>query len=120
MLKLVRKKKRIEDRDEIYPSANAAFRAAKRYSKIPVSKQPTEVIKKNTARWKEERLDDRNIKLYIFEKIRNLFGTPEEAGIRIRQDKEAIYAENAGKQGPHFNIIANLFGKIKKHFFYKK
>ena len=48
-----------------------------------------------------------------------MFGKPDNPEVKIRQDEKAVYPEKYGNQDQHFNVIENLFEKIKKHYFYK-
>ncbi len=52
--------------EKIYPSRSAAFRAAKRDAKIPMGQQSSDVIKANIDIGATFGLDERNVRLYIF------------------------------------------------------
>ncbi|GJL61328.1 MAG: hypothetical protein NPIRA03_41850 [Nitrospirales bacterium] len=110
-------KKTKNQEDEVYETRKQAFRASKRDNKIPISMQPNEVVKPNTERGNQERLDDRNRRLYIFRLIESLFGE-KGRDIHIREDKEVKYPENKGNQLDHFN--AGEPPRLKKHYYYKK
>ncbi|MEZ4942254.1 MAG: hypothetical protein R3D58_15355 [Saprospiraceae bacterium] len=86
---------------KIYPSRRAAFRAAKRDANIPMSQHPEEVIYPQSSKGREYSLDDRNVRLYIF----NLGIGAVAIEYHIREDKEAFYGDEEGKgnQPPHFN-----------------
>jgi len=86
---------------KIYPSRRAAFRAAKRDANIPMSKQPEAVIYPQTSKGQEYSLDDRNVRLYIF----NLIIGVVAIEYHIREDKKAFYGDKDGRgnQPPHFN-----------------
>jgi len=100
----------------IYESRRAALRAAKRDNNIPVATPPKEVVTPNTPeRWKDEGLDYRNRRLYIFEFLLNLL----TFRFHIREDKEAIYPDDKGNQPAHFNA-GEPPEKLKKHYYFKK
>lgn len=102
---------------KIYPSRRAAFRAAKRDNGIPVTKNPDEVIIPETDLGEAYDLDDRNVRLYIFD----IFVGAVVVQYHIREDKEAFYGgiKREGDQGPHFNS-GSRGTKLKKHHYWKK
>ena len=102
---------------KIYPSRRAAFRAAKRDAKIPMAEQPRGVVRPNSPEGKEYQLDDRNVRLYIF----NLGIGAIAYEYHIREDKEAFYEdkEPKGHQLPHFNS-GEPPKKLKGHHYWKK
>jgi hypothetical protein len=106
---------------KLYISRRAAFRAAKRDNKIPVSLNPEKVIYPNTAEGNEvqpEKLDfEKNIRLYKFRVL--IFTVTFE--ISVREDKEAFYGETnqIGDQLPHFNS-GETNKKLPKHHYFRK
>jgi len=101
----------------IYPSRRAAFRAAKRDGRIPVAQQPDEVIMPDTPEGEEMGLDERNVRLYVF----NIIVGAVAFEYHIREDKEAFYGtENTeGDQLPHFNS-GESGRKLKGHHYWLK
>lgn len=96
---------------DVFPSRSAAFREAKRAYKIPVSVQPTQVVRPGTPEGKRLGLDPRNVRLYKFDDI---YGRR----IHIREDLPATYGSGgAGDQGPHFNIGLEE-EKLKGHYYW--
>ena len=94
-LKLIARKKL----NDLFVSRRAAFRQAKREGGIPVTIQPTDVVKPKTEKGDFYKLDNRNVRLYIF-KIPYIGGILLE--YHIREDKEVFY-DNEGYQPKHFN-----------------
>jgi hypothetical protein len=108
---------------KIYPSRKAAFRAAKRANGIPMSMQPSEIIRPTEVeklQKKKLHLDKRNIRLYIFSWVIEKINKIEERKIYIREDKSAEYGEKDGKgdQLPHFNAGEDP-DNLKQHYYYK-
>lgn len=99
---------------KIFPSRRAAFRAAKRDRNIPMSQHPDDVVYPNTSIGDEYDLDDRNVRLYVFN-----MGLITIA-IHIREDKEAFYVDGDEKsnQSPHFNS-GRKDSKLKDHHYWK-
>ena len=62
-------------------------------------------------------MDRRNIRLYIFEFVRNLFGIENRKKIHLREDKGVFYGN--AKQDPHFNG-GFKDDKLRDHYYYKK
>lgn len=106
---------------KIYVSRRAAFRAAKRDNKIPVTLNPNKVIYPNTLEGDEiqpEKLDsEKNVRLYKFSIL--IFTVTFE--VSIREDKEAFYGEvnQIGNQLPHFNS-GETNKKLPKHHYFRK
>lgn len=106
---------------KIYISRRAAFRAAKRDNKIPVSLNPEKVIYPNTLEGDEilpEKLDSqKNVRLYKFRIL--IFTVTFE--VSIREDKEAFYGDinEEGDQLPHFNS-GETNKKLPKHHYFRK
>jgi hypothetical protein len=102
---------------KVYPSRRAAFRAAKRYLNLPMSRQPDKVVYPYTDRGDEYGLDSRNVRLYIF----YLFIGALAIEYHIREDKPVKYGrkDGAGDQLPHFNSGKHP-GKKKDHRYWEK
>ena len=100
---------------DCYPSRRAAFRAAKRDAKIPMSQNPDKVIRPRSLEGDLYALDDRNVRLYIF----NLGIGVVAYEHHIREDEPATYGneDGAGDQLPHFNS-GEPPNKLKEHFFW--
>lgn len=119
----MKSKKRLKTLEEkVFETRHQAFRAAKRDNNVPMSQQPSEVVKPGTEEWKSRNLDHRNRRLYIFEILASLFGLNPRKEIHIREDKKAFYAEGGpGDQMDHFNSgEGDARGKLPKHHYYKK
>lgn len=104
-------------KNETFDTKRQAFRTAKRDYKIPVSSQPDETVKPNTNRGKEEKLDKRNSKLFIFKILGGLFGSDKR--IYMREDKPYEYPDGS-KQIKHFNVGEKPPEKLKDHYNFKK
>jgi hypothetical protein len=87
-----------------------AFRKAKRNLHIPVSTQPREVVRPETESGDEEKLDTRNVRLYIFK----LLGLEHH----IREDKATFYSDGS-KQKDHFNA-GKSGGKLRAHHYFDR
>lgn len=114
-LQKIKKKEGLSLGLNIYSSRRAAFRAAKRDNKVPMSEHPTEVIRPNTPAGDEIPLfADKNVKLYVFNLV--VLGI----AVEIREDKEAFYGSESGRgdQLPHFNS-GKAKKKLKKHHYWK-
>ena len=99
---------------KIYPSRKAAFRAAKRDGNIPISQHPEMVVIPNTDFGDQLGLDERNVRLYVFNIIVGIIAIE----YHIREDREAFYGSSEGNQGSHFNS-GEPPGKLKKHHYWK-
>lgn len=97
---------------KIYPSRRAAFRAAKRDGNIPMMAHPDDVILPFTKDGDTFELDDRNVRLYVF----NFWLGVIMVQYFIREDKEAFYG--SGDQLPHFNSGKSSDDKLKKHHYW--
>lgn len=117
MLKKLRKEKESSGKSKYFDSRKSAFRAFKRDYNIPVSEHPEEVVKPYTQKGGDLGLDRRNIRLYIFEIIKNLFGTEKRKNIHLREDKGVFYGN--GNQDSHFNGGIKD-DKLRDHYYYKK
>jgi len=84
---------------------------------IPKSEQAREVVKPRTLEGRKRKLDQRNVRLYIFDLILNFFGIAVRQETHLREDKEAFYADGRGNQNKHFNAGLNT-GKLKDHYYY--
>ena len=104
--------RKYKDLLKVYPSRRSAFRAAKRHLSIPMHKQPDEVAYPHTDLGNKKGLDDRNVKLYIFNVVFGVFAIE----LHIREDKPAQYGDKdgLGDQLPHFNAGKHP-GKKKDH-----
>lgn len=92
--------------------------AIKRDYGIPKAEQAREVVKPRTIKGKKHKLDKRNVRLYIFDFILNIFGIETRSETHIREDKEAFYPKDRGAQGKHFN--AGTHGEnLKDHYYFK-
>jgi len=94
---------------KIYPSRSAAFRAAKRYLKLPMSKHPDKLVYPYTDLGDAYDLDERNVRLYVF----YTFVGAIILELHIREDKPVSYGDEHGKgdQLPHFNSGKHPGGK---------
>ena len=102
-LKLYRKYKKY------FSSRRAAFRAAKRDANIPMSRHPDKVVYPMTVEGDSYGLDNRNVRLFIF----NLIIGAIAFEYHIRQDK----ADKKLEQSPHFNS-GTPPEKLKNHYFW--
>lgn len=59
-------------------------------------------------------LDERNVRLYVFNIIVGIIAIE----YHIREDREAFYGSSEGNQGSHFNS-GEPPGKLKKHHYWK-
>lgn len=114
------KNRKKRDRGKVFETRRAAFRAAKRDNGVPVTKHPDEVIRPRTPRGDEEKLDQRNRRLYIFYIIEVILGMFLKKEIHIREDKKAFYGKKHGNQLDHFNSGDTLDEKLRKHHYYKR
>lgn len=95
-----------------------AYTAFKTDYDIPKSEAPAKVVKPDTPAGDKVELDNRNVRLYIFRAIRNLFGRFIRREIHLREDKNAFYVEGKGSQSKHFN--AGYGGeKLKDHYYFE-
>lgn len=114
-----KRKPRTNTEEKTFSSRRAAFRAAKRDSKIPMRNQPAKVLSSSQPGWEDSKMDSRNGRLYIFKLFRMLFGKREEDEIHFREDKPVKYRDDKGNQLGHFNT-GRPPGKLKNHYFFKK
>ena len=94
---------------KMYPSRRAAFRAAKRAARIPMGQHPAEVVLPMTDRGNSFRLDERNVRLYVF----NLVIGAVAVEYHIREDKKSI----THGQPKHFNA-GKPPKKLKEHYYW--
>lgn len=100
---------------KIYPTRRAAFRAAKRDRNIPMSAQPDDIVYPRTAVGDAFGLDDRNVRLYVFNLVLVALV------VHIREDKEVFYVEgdDDSNQLPHFNS-GRAGKKLRDHHYWRK
>lgn len=92
-----------------FPSRRAAFRAAKRDANIPMSRHPDKVIHPKTDAGDSYGLDDRNVRLFIF----NMGIGAIAFEYHIREDRSAP----KHGQPKHFNT--GIFTKkLKGHYYW--
>lgn len=101
-----------------FDTRKQAMNAFKEDYGIPKSEQPREVVKPQTMKGRKHKLDDRNVRLYIFDLILNFFGIETRPETHLREDKEAFYPEERGDQSRHFNA-GKPDGKLKDHYYFK-
>ncbi len=97
-----------------FDSRGAAFNQAKRDLDVPISQQPSRVVKPNTPEGREVALDSRNVVLYEF--VNN-----QGARVWIREDLAFNYGSpgGAGNQGPHFNTgPAGSQSNLVNHYYF--
>ena len=102
-----------------FETRRQAYNAFKADYGIPKSEQPSEVIKPGTPKGRDHELDDRNLRLYIFDAILNFLGLETRKKTYLREDKEAFYPQGGGKQSEHFNAGA-ADENLKDHYYFKK
>ena len=103
-----------EEKGGTYETRKEAFRDAKRQNEIPVSKQPQKEIKPNTVDAEEYKLDDRNIRLYVYASDTQ----EEDESHLIREDYPVDYDDNESNQMQHFNVGKKKDKKLKQHFYF--
>jgi hypothetical protein len=101
-----------------FESRKSAYRAFKKDYEIPNAEQPQIVIKPDTPDGERYGLDERNVRLYIFRAIKNLFGGIFRRETHLREDKDAFYVKGEGEQAPHFNA-GHAGKKLKDHYYFK-
>ena len=79
-----------------------------------MSQHPEMVVFPNTDIGEQLGLDERNVRLYVF----NIVVGAIVIEYHIREDKEAFYGGSEGNQWPHFNS-GDSQGKLKKHHYWK-
>lgn len=95
---------------EYFPSRRAAFRAAKRDANLPMNRRPDKVVYPRTPMGNTLGLDDRNVRLYIF----NLGLGAIAYEYHIRED----HPDPKHDQPQHFNTGVMPPGKLKGHYFW--
>lgn len=93
-----------------FPSRRAAFRAAKRDANIPMSRHPDMVVYPQTDAGDTYGLDDRNVRLFIF----NLGIGGIAFEFHIREDRE----DQKHGQTKHFNTGIHT-KKLKGHYYWE-
>lgn len=102
-----------------FETRRQAYNAFKMDYGIPKSEQPSEVIKPDTPKGQGHKLDNRNVRLYIFDAILNFLGIETRKKTHLREDKEAFYPQGGGKQSEHFNA-GSADENLKDHYYFKK
>jgi|GEM_PF-2424721 len=88
-----------------------ALRQAKIANGVPVSAQPLETIYPNTPEGRDQKLDSRNVVLYVYFNSRG-------QEVYIREDKAAVYGgDGSGDQDPHFNAGLDPEKLLQHHYF---
>ena len=118
MKKKTRKKEK-EGVSKRFGTRKQAMRAFKKDYDIPNSEQPKEVVKPLTAKGDEHDLDERNVRLYVFRAIFNLFRGTKRRKTHLREDNEASYVKGDGYQDKHFNA-GHPDEKLKDHYYFGK
>lgn len=125
-MKSSKKKKDKGYEDKYHETRRAAFRAAKRDNRVPVSQQPEEVVRQNDEKWDEYGLNrEKNRALYRFVMylLNLLTGSSDRKEIHIREDTDYSYGAvgGLGDQDEHFNSgeVNEEREKLRRHHYFK-
>ena len=113
------RKKRKASVSKHFDTRKQALHAFKKDYNIPRTEQPKEVVKPFTPQGERHNLDNRNVRLYIFQAVVNLFKVTTRRKTYLREDKEAFYVKERGTQDSHFNA-GHANEKLRDHYYFGK